>query len=114
MNWLDNLYVLSGVIYLIYSVLCKDRVTYFSREYTKNKKSKMTFIKLNEFLRLQLNFAIVNSIYLIIYGALLIVFNLDYKFVILGFLPVHLLNFLLIIHSKNKGYIDYVVGETYK
>ena len=108
------LYVLTGVIYLIYSILCKDRVTYFSRQYSKNKKSEVKFINLQAFLRLQLNFAIANSIYLVIYGILVIVLNLNIIFVIVGLLPVHLLNFWLIIQSKNKGYIDYKVGVTYK
>jgi hypothetical protein len=113
-NWESILYLLTGVSYLIYSILCKDRVTYFSRQYSKNKKSDVKFINLQAFLRLQLNFSIANSIYLIIYGILINILNLNSVFVIVGPLPVHLLNFWLIIQSKNKGYIDYRVGATYK
>lgn len=101
MNFLGITPVLIGVIYLIYSILCRDRLTYFSR------KSKMILIKLNEFLKLQLKFSILNSIYFIIYGLLITIFNLNNIFIIVGLLGFHFINFLLIGEGKKKGYIDY-------
>lgn len=112
MNWLGMLCVLMGVFYLIYSVLRRDKVAYHSRRYFRT--SEMTIIKLSEFLRLQLIFSIYNFIYLILYGILIIVFNLNNVFIIIGVMPFHLINFLFIIEGKKKGYIDYRVGETYK
>jgi hypothetical protein len=103
---------LVGVVYLIYSVSCRNKVTYYSRIYRKT--SAMTLIKPSEFLKLQLNFSIFNSIYLIIYGILITIFNLNDVFMIAGFLPFHFINLLLIIKSKKNGYIDYKVGDTYK
>jgi hypothetical protein len=112
MNWINMLPMLVGVVYLIYSVSCRDKVTYYSRRYRKT--SEMTLIKPSEFLKLQLYFSIFNSIYLIIYGILMTIFNLNNVFIIVGFLPFDFINFLLIIKSKKKGYIDYKVGNIYK
>lgn len=112
MNWINMFPTLVGVVYLIYSVLCRDKVTYYSRRY--HKKSEMTLIKPSEFLKLQLNFSIFNSIYLIIYGILITIFNLNNVFIIAGFLSFDFINFLLIIKSKKNGYINYKAGATYK
>jgi len=97
--------ILFGLIYLIYSVVCRDKFTYHSRRYIR--KSEITIIKLSGFLRLQLKFSIFNSIYLIIYGILITVFNLNNQFIVMAFLPFHFINFLLLIESKSKGYVDY-------
>jgi hypothetical protein len=112
MDWINILPTLTGVVYLIYSVLCRDKVTYYSRRYYRT--SEMTVIKSSEFLRLQLKFSIFSSIYLILYGILITIFNLNSVFIIVGFAPFDFINFLLIIKSKEKGYIDYKVGETCK
>lgn len=100
-----------GVFYLIYSIVCRDKVTYHSRRYSRN--SEMTIIKSSKFLRLQLKFSIFNSIYLINYGILITVFNLNNLFIVAGFLPFHFINFLLLIKSKKKGYVDYKVLSLY-
>ncbi|MGK0465833.1 hypothetical protein [Clostridium sp.] len=112
MKLLEIFYPLAGIVYLIYSVLCRNKVTYFSRAYYRT--SEMKFIKLNEFLGLQLKFSIFKSIYLILYGILMIRFNLNNVFFIAGLLPFHLIDLVLIIRSRNMGYIDYKIGETYK
>ncbi|SFC37408.1 hypothetical protein SAMN05421842_10310 [Clostridium uliginosum] len=105
MNFIGLVPVLTGVVYLIYSVLFKDKLNYHSRVYSIMRE--MTFIKLNEFLRLQLKFSILNSIYFIIYGILIILFNLNNMFIIVGLLGFYFINFLLMVESKKKGYIDY-------
>lgn len=112
MNWIGIICILTGVFYLMYSVLRRDKIAYQSRKYFRT--SAMTIIKLSEFLRLQLIFSTFNSIYLVIYGILIIVFNLNDVFIIVGVVPFHLINFLFIIESKKKGYVNYKVGETYK
>jgi len=112
MNWIGMIYILSGVFYLMYSFLRRDKVAYQSRRYFRT--SEMTIIKSSEFLRLQLIFSIYNSIYFIIYGILIIVFNLNDIFIIVGVMPYHLINFLFIVQCKKKAYVDYKVGETYK
>ncbi|GFZ30890.1 hypothetical protein CSC2_14160 [Clostridium zeae] len=101
MNFIGLIPVFIGVIYLIYSVLCKNKLNYYSR------RSKIKVVKSYEFLALQFNFAIINTIYLIAYGFLIIVFNLDSIFVILGLAGFYTINFLLLLQSKKRGYIEY-------
>jgi len=105
MNWIGILPILMGVIYLIYSVLSKDKVTYYNRRFSK--RNEMTIIKLSEFLRLQLNFSILNSIFCIISGILIIIFNLNNIFILIVPLVFSLINFSLVVESKMKGYVYY-------
>ena len=112
MRWINIFPTLVGVVYLIYSVLYRDKVTFYSRRYRKT--SEMSLIKRSEFLKLQLYFSIFSSIFLIIYGILITAFNLNSVFVVPGFLIFDFINFLLIIKSKKNGYIDYKAGHTYK
>ena len=97
--------VLIGVFYLIYSVLCRDKVTYYTRRYSR--KSEMTVIKASEFLRLQLNFSILISMLCIISGILIIIFNLDNIFILIAPLVFSLINFSLVVECKMKGYVYY-------
>jgi hypothetical protein len=101
MNFLGLVPIFIGVVYLIYSVLCKNKPNYYSR------RSKIKVVKSDEFLTLQFNFAIINTIYLIVYGFLIIVLNLDNIFVVLGLTGFYAINFLLLLQGKKKGYIDY-------
>mgnify|MGYP001590258184 FL=1 len=105
MNWIGVLPVLMGVIYLIYSVLFRDKVNYYNRRFSR--RNKMTIIKLSEFLRLQLNFSILNSICCIISGMLIIIFNLNSLFILVVAIVFSLMDFLLVVKSKMKGYVDY-------
>ena len=105
MNWIGIVPVLIGAVYLIYSVLFRDRVTYYNR--IRARKIEMTIIKPGEFLKLQLDFSIFNSIYCIVYGGLIIIFNINSIFIVVGLGIFHLINFLLIAESKKKGYVYY-------
>ena len=112
MTWMEIVNVLPGIVYLIYSILWRNKVTYFSRRYSKT--SKMTINKSKEFLKLQFKISILNSIYLIIYGIFLNLFNLNGLWLILGILPFHFINLLLILRSKKLGYVNYEIANTYK
>jgi len=105
MNWFGISLVLIGVIYLIYSVLFRNKVNYYNRRFSR--RNKMTIIKSSEFLRLQLNFSILNSILYIVSGVLIIIFNLDNLFIIVVAILFSLINFLLVVKSKMKGYVNY-------
>lgn len=105
MNWIGIVPILMGVIYLIYSVLNRGKVTYYNRRF--GRRYKMTIIKLSEFLRLQLIFSILISIFNIILGILIIIFNLNNIFILVAPIILSLLNFLLVGESKTKGYVDY-------
>ena len=110
----DNMYgfggvcVTVGVLYFIYSILCRDQVTFY------NRIKGLKLIAPREFLRLQLIFSIVNAAYLILYGTIIILFRLDSVWIILGAVPFHFINLLLVIKSKEKGYIDYKTSKIYK
>lgn len=105
MNLFGLLLVFLGIVYLIYSFLCKDKLNYYTKRY--NRKYKITFLKSNEFLKLQLNFAIFNSIYCIFFGLFITLFNFISFFVCLGILGFHIINFILIVEGKAMGYISY-------
>ncbi|TCW42633.1 hypothetical protein EDC21_101253 [Thermohydrogenium kirishiense] len=101
MNWLGIVLVIAGVIYFMYSILNKDKVTYYTR------KAKIKLLKSDEFLKLQLKFSILNSIYLIIFGILIMVLNLNSIFIVASGVIFYFINFLLFLEAKKKGYVDY-------
>jgi len=105
MKWFSIFYLVIGLAYLIYSILSRNKINYYNRGYVK--KIKMILIKPNEFLRLQFKFSISVSMYLIMYGILIFIFNLNNVLIIAGLLPFYLLNFILIVTSKKKGYVYY-------
>lgn len=88
-----------GVIYLSYSFLCRNKVTFYS------KSSRMIILNQERFLQLQLYFSIVNSIFLIIIGLVLTILNLGmgYTFASIGIF--HIINYLFkIVAKKQKLY----------
>ncbi len=105
-------YVLCGGVYFIYSVLRRNTVTYFTKQYRKS--SNFVVVIPDKFLALQLKYSVVNSLYLMLYGLLLNVYALNAVFLIVGMFPFHFMNLLMVIHSRKLGYADYKVGETYK
>ncbi|AVK47779.1 hypothetical protein AXY43_06885 [Clostridium sp. MF28] len=105
MNWLGILPILMGIIHLIYSIWCKDKITYYNKRFAR--KTAMTIIKPKEFFRMQLKFAILNSVYIIVAGIVIIIFNIANIFVILSIGGFHFVNLVLVIQSKMKGYTYY-------
>ncbi|NOW90025.1 hypothetical protein BCD91_002048 [Clostridium beijerinckii] len=105
MNWLGILPILMGIIHLIYSIWCKDKIAYYNKKI--ERKTAMTIIKPREFFRMQLKFGILNSVYLIVAGIVIIVFNIANIFVILSIGGFHFVNLVLVIQSKMKGYTYY-------
>lgn len=100
-NWIYLVLSTIGIIYLIYSILCRNRVTLY------NRSDKIVIIKSIEFLKLQLYFSIVNSLFLIIYGIVLTIYNVNHIYFLLAPLIFHFINYLLRIVSKKKKYINY-------
>lgn len=105
MNWLGLVPVILGIVYLIYSVLCRNKINYQIRRFFR--KSPMEVKNSRKFLNLQLKFSILNSIYCILYGTLIIIFNINNIFIILGLLGFSIINFSIIVQGKEKGYIYY-------
>jgi hypothetical protein len=94
--------VIMGVYLLIYSVLCRNKVTPI------NRSGKMVIFKLKEFLKLQLYFSIIDSLLLVIYGIIVTIYNVHDLYPTICFLLLFFfIYYLLKIVSKRKGYINY-------
>jgi uncharacterized membrane protein SpoIIM required for sporulation len=105
MNWIGIVPILMGLIYLIYSILRRNKITYYNRRFSR--RCDMTMMNLNGFLRSQLFFSILISMLNIILGISIIIFNLNNAFILGGPLILSLINFLLVLQCKMKGYIYY-------
>lgn len=106
------IFILAGVFHFVYSVLFRKHTAYYTKPY--KKRSEMKVIKLNEFLKLQFFSALFNALFLVTYGVVMIRFQLNNVFFFPGLLLFHFINFILIVVSKKKGYIDYKAGKLYK
>lgn len=101
MNGVGIVLVLFGTGYLLYSIICRKKVTlYFNRVKILPGKEK-------EFLKLQLIVSVINSIWMMALG--LVVIKYDFKNSILFIFPVFFsfVNLLLKIFSRKKGYIEF-------
>lgn len=90
-----------GVIYLIYSFISKDKVTFY------NRNDRMIVLNEKRFLKLQLYFSIVNSMLMIILGLIITMFNLGFNYVFASLIPFYTINYLLRIVAKSKKYIHF-------
>ena len=90
--------IMAGVFGLCYSILYRNRI----RAY---KMDKMIIISKKQFLKLQLIFSIIISVYLIVFGLIDTIYHLrPFYFLIVITLLYCAIN-LLIVVSKKKGYI---------
>lgn len=101
MNWLGLFFILFGTAYLSYSIICSKSVTIY------NKGTKIKTDNKDNFLKLQLFFALFNSAWIIILGLVVIKYNIKNINLVLTPLIFHFVNLLLKITSKKKGYIEY-------
>lgn len=92
---------------LIYSFICKNKVNYYNRYY-----NNFTFIILNEekFLKLQFYISIFNSVFTIIFGIIVVIYDLHYIYVISYPILFHFINYMLQPIGKSKKYIK---GKNY-
>jgi len=90
-----------GVMYFIYSFLFRNKVTVY------NKRSGMVIVNKEKYFMIQLYFSIINSIVMIIIGAVTTMLNVITPNIVLIPLLFHLINYLLIFIAKTKGYIQY-------
>jgi hypothetical protein len=90
-----------GLLYLIYSFLFRNKITVF------NKREGMVVLNKDKYLKLQFWFSLVNSIVMIIIGIKATMLNLVTSNILL--LPVlfHLINYLLSLVARGKGYSQY-------
>ncbi len=102
MNQLGLFAVAIGAIYLVYSVLSKNKVTIY------NRGRRMKVIEMENFLRLQLTFSVINSLCMTALGVIVIIYKLSDIYVIASPLLFHFINYLFRAVSKRKGYITYI------
>lgn len=111
-RWYQIAYIVVGFLDLAYSISCKNKINYNIRAYSK--RHKMIIVNPKEFFRLQLIFLVFSSMIIITYGILQLVFNWGVPYIIFGVIPFYNSSLILMMKGKQKGYIDYEVGETYK
>ncbi len=90
-----------GVVYLVYAVLFRNKVTIY------NKRSGMIVLNNEKYFKLQLYFSILNSLWMIIVGAIATRANLVTPNILLLPILFHLINWISTLVARRKGYIDY-------
>jgi len=91
-----------GIIYLIYSILFRNKVTIY------HKNNKMIILNKKGYFKLQLHFSMITFLYLVITGILVItITNINTSYIILSVLIFHFINFFFKITSKKLEYISY-------
>ncbi|WP_315108019.1 hypothetical protein [Clostridium intestinale] len=100
MNIPGLLVVATGIIFMIYSVIYKNKISI-------NISDKLVLIDREKFLNLQLYFSIFNSVCMIVFGILIIKYNLHNIYVLIyGFIFIFI-NYMLIPISIKKEYIKH-------
>lgn len=100
MNWLGIFLIAIGISYLIYSIMFRNKTTIYF------KSMKIIKEKENEYLKLQLDFSILNALIFIVIGIIVIIYNLNNAYVIASPLILHFVNFIMKTISKRKGYVE--------
>lgn len=86
-----------GIIYLVYSILFKNQITLY------NKDDKMTVINIHSYLRLQLYFGIIGSVYFVVIGLITAITNINICYTVLSVLLFHFINRSFKIISKKEA-----------
>lgn len=100
MEWLGIILIAFGIFYLIYSIIFSNKATIYF------KSLKIIKEKEKEYLKLQLNFSILNAFIIIVIGIVVVIYNLNIAYVIISPLILHFVNFMVKTISKRKGYIE--------
>lgn len=100
LNWVGIVLAAFGLLYMIYSVIFRKKVTIY------NKSVKMIIGKDENYLKLQLYFSIANAIWLIAFGTIIIIYNFSSAWILLLPILFHIVNWILKITARRKGYIE--------
>lgn len=101
LNSLGLFIIVVGIIYLIYSIVFRNKKTIYFKNIKISKGRK------DEYLKLQLYFALLNSLILIIIGSIIVGYNLNSPFIYLVPILNHIVNFIMNQVGKKKGYIEF-------
>lgn len=91
--------IVIGILYLIYSIRFRNKITIYFKNIKISKGKK------DEYLKLQLNFAILNSAILIIIGSIIVIYNLKSPFIFLVPFLFHTVNRTMKKVSKRRGIV---------
>lgn len=99
MNIFSFFYIGFGVLYLIYVYVKRCEITfYFKRKYSK-------IIDDRAYGQLQLSVSLLNGVYLILFGMAIRIFGFNTVLFLAGLIPFHLMNAMLVLLAKQKGYV---------
>lgn len=100
LNWLGIFAIILGTFYLIYSIKFRNKPTIYFRDIkiVKGKEAK--------YFKIQLYFSILISLIFIVIGIIVAKNDLDSFYVVITPLILHLINFMVKIISRAKGYVE--------
>ncbi len=100
LNWLGIFAILFGIFYFIYSIKFRNKPTLYFKdiEIIKGKEAK--------YFKLQLYFSILISLIFIVIGIIVLKNDLDSIYLVITPLILHLINFVIKMISRIKGYVE--------
>jgi hypothetical protein len=101
LNTVGVVLIVAGVIFLIYSIICKNKVNVY------NRRDNLIVVNKHKFLKLQLYLSILNSVCIITLGLVVIIYNLESAYIVLFPLFFHFMNYLIRLIGRSKQYIKY-------
>ncbi len=100
LKWLAIFNIAFGIFYLIYSISFRDKPTIYFKDI------KIIEGKEDKYLKLQLYFSISISLIFILVGIIVGKYNIDYIYILLTPLILHVVNFMVKVIAKAKGYVE--------
>lgn len=100
MNILGLVVIIAGIMFLTYSIISKNKINIY------NRRDNLSIKNERKFLKLQLYFSVLNSVYLITYGLVILIYDLDNLYIVLSPLIFHFINYLIRLIGKSQGYIE--------
>lgn len=92
--------IILAVGFLIESIIFKNKVNIY------NRSDKFIIVNKQEFLKLQLNISILNSMCMSIFGIIVIIYNLPYSYIVAYPFLFHFINYMIRPISRSKQYIE--------
>lgn len=99
MNIVGSALIVLGIIFLIYSIMSKNKVNIY------NRHNNLIIINKHKFLKLQLYFSIFTSVCVIAWGLIIGLYNLPNIYILLSPLLFPVMNSIIYPISRIKGYI---------
>lgn len=102
MNIPGFILIVAGLIFAIYSIIFKNKINFY------NKNGKFVLVNKQKFLNLQLYISVINSACMIIFGIIVVKYNLSTIYIVAYPSLFHFINYIIRPISRNKKYIKYI------